>query len=47
MTKLFIKQCTISRAWYSDKIGQQVPFIREDSEYYWSFLKNDFASPHL
>lgn len=34
--KLLIVSARDSLMWYSDKIGQTVDFVREDSEYYWS-----------
>ena len=36
MKYLFIKSCTDPLLWYVEKIGQCVPFLYEDEEYYWS-----------
>ena len=34
--KLHIKQCRDPLMWYSRKIGEDVDFVREDKDYYWS-----------
>lgn len=37
MTKLIqIEQCSDMLMWYADQVGNRVPFIREDDQYYWS-----------
>lgn len=33
---LLIEDCTDPLMWYSDKVGDVVPLVREDSECYWS-----------
>lgn len=33
---LHIVQCSDSMMWYRDKVGQDVVFVREDAEYFWS-----------
>lgn len=48
--KLLITNCSDPMLWYKDLVHQQVAFIREDKDYYWSrepagytniVLKND------
>lgn len=33
---LFIEQCPDPMMWYSDKVGETVPFVREETQCYWS-----------
>jgi len=33
---LLIEQCPDSLMWYSDKVGETVPLVREETECYWS-----------
>lgn len=34
--RLRIDQCPDPMMWYADKVGQEVPFVREDDDAYWS-----------
>jgi hypothetical protein len=34
--KLKIVQCKDSMMWYAKRVGEEVEFVREDKEYYWS-----------
>jgi hypothetical protein len=36
MKKLLITGCSDYLLWYAKKIGQEVPFVREDNGYFWS-----------
>lgn len=36
MKVLQITSCSDPMMWYSDKIGEEVPFIREEGDYFWS-----------
>lgn len=36
MKYLIIDKCPDPLMWYATLIGQRVPFIRDDKEYYWS-----------
>lgn len=36
MKVLLITDCSDCLMWYREKVGQQVVFLREDKDYYWS-----------
>ncbi len=44
MAKILIKQCPDTRFWYRDKIGQTLPLIGEDGEFYWSIEYSERCS---
>ena len=33
---LHIKNCSDGMMWYASRVGENVEFVREDSEYFWS-----------
>lgn len=36
MKKIFINKCSDSMMWYKKLVGQQVEYLSEDEDYYWS-----------
>lgn len=36
MKLLLITSCIDSSMWYAEKIGQYIPFLWEEEDYYWS-----------
>lgn len=36
MKMIELVQCSSFMYWYRDMVGQSVPLVREDSEYYWA-----------
>lgn len=36
MVMIRINQCSDPRYWYRDHVGQLIPLVRDDGEYYWA-----------